>query len=226
MKSTALQDMVVFLSEVPRSFQEMGAMLPSSGHLGRQLCWGIEQIGRPRTVLEVGPGTGAVTRQIVSKLQSEDTLILCEVNPRFVRLLEEKFKTDPVLNACRAHVVVFEGPIQNLPQVYPELKVDFIVSSLPFSNFAPSDVDQILALYRTLLRSGGTISYYEYLGARFCKRIFSAKPTRVRAKAVSGVVTNWQTKASRDGELRRFTTLLNVPPARSVHMSFPPSVGN
>lgn len=215
-----LKDMAVFLSEIPRSFQTMGAMLPSSCYLGEQLCSHIDTLGRPRTVLEVGPGTGAVTRQLVGKLTSEDTLILCEVNPRFVRLLKQKFKEDSDLARCRAKVIFFEGYVQDLPAEFPELSVDFIVSSLPFANFAPNIVHETFSLYHALMPNGGTVSFYEYIGARFCKQLLAPKVTRQRVKAVSGVVTNWQVKASNEGQLDESVTLLNVPPARAVHLSF------
>jgi len=198
----------------------MGAMLPSSCFLGESLCSNIDSLGRPRTILEVGPGTGAVTRQLVAKLTKEDTLILCEVNPRFVKLLKEKFKTDPVLRDCEAEVIFFEGYVQELPKEFPDLSVDFIVSSIPFANLGPNIVQDILSLYRAMMRSGGTVSFYEYIGARRCKQFFSPKVTRQRVRAVSGIVSNWQLIASNEGKFAESVTLLNVPPARAVHLSF------
>ncbi|MEI5136815.1 hypothetical protein RB199_37180 [Streptomyces libani] len=76
----------------------MGAIAPSGPRLGRALTrYVIPSPGSARTVLEVGPGTGAVTRHIAGSLGRLDTLDLVEANPRFVDLLQGAYGGDPRL---------------------------------------------------------------------------------------------------------------------------------
>ena len=53
----------------------------------------------PRRILEIGPGTGAVTRRIVAALGSNDQLDLVELNGNFVRTLNHRFATEPAFQA-------------------------------------------------------------------------------------------------------------------------------
>src|SRR5713226_8428066 len=76
-----------FFRETRRRFLQTGSILPSSRFLGRALA---SELGKPRgpaRILEVGPGTGSVTREILRQLQPGDQLDLVEVNERFVDLL-------------------------------------------------------------------------------------------------------------------------------------------
>ena len=60
-----LSDYVLFLKEFRRTFHTTGALFPSSPGLARALSRYVqrddEAVHSPRRILEVGPGTGAVT---------------------------------------------------------------------------------------------------------------------------------------------------------------------
>src|SRR5581483_5471549 len=73
-----------FFREFRRHFPATGAILPSSRFLARAL---VRPLRSPRPacrILEVGPGTGSVTREIVWRMQSGDRLDAVEINGRFV----------------------------------------------------------------------------------------------------------------------------------------------
>ena len=58
-------DYRVFWREFRENFHTTGAVLPSGRSLAAALCYYLNGDGRPKRILEVGPGTGAVTRTIV-----------------------------------------------------------------------------------------------------------------------------------------------------------------
>ncbi|MGU3432881.1 hypothetical protein ACNHUS_07660 [Actinomycetes bacterium M1A6_2h] len=69
-RSTAL-----FLREAAQHFREVGAVAPSSASLAGALSSPLEVGASPRSVLEVGAGTGSVTAYSDSRVRVFDTRI-------------------------------------------------------------------------------------------------------------------------------------------------------
>ena len=80
-----------FLRECRHHFQDTGALLPSSPFLARALVAELRKPRGPARILEVGPGTGAVTAQILRHMQLGDHLDAVELNGHFVALLQRRF---------------------------------------------------------------------------------------------------------------------------------------
>src|SRR5215813_13843699 len=77
-----------------RNFHTTGAILPSSLFLARAMATDLKVPRRPARILEVGPGTGAVTREIVRLLQDDDRFDAVEINPSFVQHLRLRFQQE------------------------------------------------------------------------------------------------------------------------------------
>ena len=88
-----LSEYRLFFREFRTNYHTTGAILPSGRSLARALARFVaEQPAGPRRILEVGPGTGAVTSRIVAALGPEDQLDLVELNDRFVERLRDRFR--------------------------------------------------------------------------------------------------------------------------------------
>ena len=83
--SNRLADCRLFLQEFRRNFHSTGALAPSGQRLARTLAHYVNHRtdDRPKRILEVGPGTGAVTRQIIRRMHPADRLDLVEINEAF-----------------------------------------------------------------------------------------------------------------------------------------------
>src|SRR5438270_2901754 len=90
-----------FLRESRRHFRNTGALLPSSRFLARALVTELRKPRDPSRILEVGPGTGSVTREILRHLRPDDRLDAVEVNGRFLSLLERRFVQERVFRRRR-----------------------------------------------------------------------------------------------------------------------------
>src|SRR5437588_9106411 len=77
-----------FFREFRRHFRHTGSILPSSIFLARALASELRKPREPGLILEVGPGTGSVTHQILRHLLPDDRLDLVELNGDFVSLLK------------------------------------------------------------------------------------------------------------------------------------------
>jgi phosphatidylethanolamine/phosphatidyl-N-methylethanolamine N-methyltransferase len=211
-----------FFRETRRHFSDTGALLPSSRFLARALA---SELGKPRNIkgapptscriLEVGPGTGSVTREILRHMQPGDRLDAVELNSRFVALLKRRFAKEWLFHFHREQVKVIHSAVQDLPG---EAVYDFIVSGLPLNNFPVAQVREIFRVYRRLLKPGGTLTYYEYVLIRQLKTPFVNRRERRRLYRVGRVVGEY----IRDYQIRRQKVLINVPPAIVRHLHLKP----
>ncbi|UCC32357.1 MAG: hypothetical protein JSU86_08750, partial [Phycisphaerales bacterium] len=78
-----------FLTSYLRKPNVVGAIAPSSRALAVALCEPYRRFRGPAKILEVGAGTGAVTRHLGSLLGDQDELDICEIHPDFADILEQ-----------------------------------------------------------------------------------------------------------------------------------------
>jgi phospholipid N-methyltransferase len=213
-----LNDYSLFLKEFRRTFHTTGALLPSSPGLGRALARYVaaahnREPQRGRRILEVGPGTGAVTRHIARRMIAEDRLDLVELNDRFVARLEQLFQHDPQLQPVSPRASIIHAPVQQLAGGEP---YDLIVSGLPLNNFAARDVETVLDAFQRLLRSDGTLSFFEYIAVRPVRGLIAGRAEKERLSRISHVLG----RLFAEHEIRREAIWINMPPAWVHHVQF------
>src|SRR6516165_8228434 len=103
-----------FFRQFRQQYDTTGSVLPSSRALARALTRPMRQQDRPRRVLEVGPGTGAVTREIVRQLRADDRLDIVEINASFVDVLRRRFEHEPAFRRRRQQTRLIHAPIQEV----------------------------------------------------------------------------------------------------------------
>jgi phospholipid N-methyltransferase len=201
-------DFGVFFRQFRENFESTGAIAPSGRYLGRSLARFVTPTNQPRRILEVGPGTGAVTKEILRALQPQDQLDLVELNDQFVARLREKLQNDHLYKQRAGQIKIIHDMVQAVEgeQVY-----DLIISGLPLNNFQPEVIKSILRTFQRLLAPAGTISFFEYM---FFRALRSARPGRMRD--VSAVVQPWLQK----NEFRRDWVWVNMPSAWVHHVRF------
>jgi len=210
-----IADCRLFLSEFRRNFRTTGAILPSGRRLSAALVRFVREAGngQPRRLLEVGPGTGAVTRHLIGNMRPGDCLDLVELNQSFVDCLKDRFRADPEFRPAASRCRVLHCAIENLPA---ETNYDVIVSGLPMNNFAVAEVEHILGVLRRLAGPGTIVSFFEYMGIRRMKAAFSGRAERARLRGIGQVVG----RLLKDHEVRRDHVWSNVPPASVHHVRF------
>ena len=200
-----------FFRQFRERYDTTGSVLPSSRALARALTRPMRELAGPRRVIEVGPGTGAVTRHICSSLHPSDRVDLCELNAAFVDVLHRRLAEERPFCDVASCVSVHHRPIEALPIDAP---YDHIVSGLPLNNFEVGEVEHILALFSRLLKPNGTLSFFEYIGIRKLRAVVSNRPGRRRLQGITSALDN----ILRPGEFRRDHVWRNVPPAYVHHV--------
>ncbi len=203
----------LFWQEFRRTFHSTGAVLPSGRRLCRALAKYAGDNGWPRRLLEVGPGTGVATDEIIRRMGPGDTLDLVELNDRFVAALGERLRTEDAWRRVAPRVRIHHLPVE---QLLPEEPFDAIVSGLPLNNFAVEAVRTILERLAGLAAPGSTLSFFEYVGVRKAKALVAKADERRRLAGVEGALA----AVRRDRQFDRDCILLNVPPAWVHHLRF------
>lgn len=209
----SLREYVTFFREFRSRFETTGAIAPSSRFLASAMLKPLRQrvTQAPVRVLEIGPGTGAVTDWLVHQIKPGDTLDLVELNDTFADVLRKKFETDDdyrlIAERSQVHVV----PLQ---EFHAELPYDFIISGLPLNNFPADLVDEIFDAYFRLLAPGGTLSYFEYMYVRSLRKRVGARPSRERLTRIDKTMGHFVNRY----RVRRDWIFVNLPPAWVQHL--------
>jgi phospholipid N-methyltransferase len=207
-------DYRVFLREFRRTFESTGAVMPSGPALSRALAHFVREgdvSTNGRRILEVGPGTGAVTGHIVRAMRAGDRLDLVERNDEFVTRLRERLVNDDTLRPCAERIALHHVGVEELPEDRP---YDVIVSGLPLNNFSVAFVEQLLGKLQRLLAPGGTLSFFEYVAVRRVKAALSRQAERERLRGIGRLLG----ELLGAHETRRDRVLANVPPAWVHHV--------
>ena len=203
----------LFWREFRRTFHSTGAVLPSGPRLCRALARYVSGNGEPRRILEVGPGTGVVTDQIIAQLGPQDTLDLVELNDRFVAALQKRLAHENPWRRVASRVRIHHMPVEQLSAEHP---YDTIISGLPLNNFPVEVVQSILTHLKGLAGDNATLSFFEYVGVRRVKSLAANGDERKRLFGITQAIAN----ACAESQFKQECVVLNVPPAWVHHLRF------
>ncbi len=89
-KPLRLDDEVRFLRSWIEKPLHMGAVMPSGKVLARTMARYVDPHS-DAPVIELGPGTGAITTALIARGVDQKRLVLVEYNPGFCALLRERY---------------------------------------------------------------------------------------------------------------------------------------
>lgn len=205
-----LSNLYTFLQGTVSDFCTTGAIAPSSPALAKAITTVVAQREKPAYILEVGAGTGVFTKKLVEILRAEDKLDVCEINPNFMKYIQEMAERSPSFKKFPGTIRYLLCPVQQIEGIE---KYDFIVSSLPLNAFTPQLVSEILEVLLRLVKPQGWISYFEYIGVRVPKKLLAGRKERERIDGVTKLVTDF----IRRYEVYHIPVLCNLPPAYARH---------
>jgi phosphatidylethanolamine/phosphatidyl-N-methylethanolamine N-methyltransferase len=90
LKKPRLDDEVRFLRSWIEKPLRMGAVMPSGKLLARTMAQFVD-VDSSGPVVELGPGTGAITKALIDRGIDQKRLVLVEYNPGFCALLRDRY---------------------------------------------------------------------------------------------------------------------------------------
>lgn len=212
----SLQERILLLKHYRSDFSRVGTLTHSSRWLADAITAPLaraRQRSEPIRTLEVGVGTGTLTRALARLLRPQDRLTACEINDDFVNWIRRQLIEDQTLAAARDRIEIVHAPLQSIERnpIY-----DFIISSLPFNSFPPELVRESLEIFRSVSKPGATVSFYEYIGVRPLWAMVGGRAERARLRAVSAVLRECFAEFLTATDV----VLLNCPPAYVRHLQW------
>lgn len=213
-----LRERIAFFGQMRANFEDTGAVQPSSRFLARAMTAPLRRRrARDETtdaataarILEIGPGTGAVTRSIVSAMGPSDELVCYEINAEFVQILENALRCDPTLCVAADRITIHNAPAQELDNSAP---FDFAVCSAPLNNFDAPTIRAILQPMLGALVPQGTATLFEYAFFPALRRALASGPAAQRLADAAAEKSRWLQRHGTGSVV----VLGNLPPAR-VH---------
>ena len=165
-----MSDFTLFLGKFLKQGTAIASLAPSSPWLSRATVRNIDWTAA-RVIVELGAGTGPITRVLAAKALPGCRVVVLERDPDFCRLLQERFAGPTGLD-------VVEGDVRDLAAILADRGIgqtDYIVSGLPVPSF-PRDLQQAVYLrfYRKYFEDVQFVFEPRNLppaGAYFCRRV-------------------------------------------------------
>jgi phospholipid N-methyltransferase len=153
-----LRDGLGFFGRFLRNPMSVGAVLPSSRYLSRAMVGHLD-LAPGELAVEYGPGTGPATQVIRQLLPKHARYLGIELDPRFHKLLTERFPTmDFHLGSA--------GDLQEILAARGLPKPARILSGLPFASLPPKVQDSIIeGIVWALKGSSGDFRTFQYVHA-------------------------------------------------------------
>jgi len=176
-----MEKAMVFWRGYLKNPRSIGAVAPSSKHLARKMVQALD--AKPGDLcVELGPGTGVFTEQMIAKGIPEDKIVLIEFNPRFAFLLKQRFP----------RATLIQGDASKLPRILHQIGLDHtprIISGLPLRSMKWREKTAIALSVSHALSPGGIFVQFTYFNGEplpktVCKRY------NLNAERVSLVVRN------------------------------------
>ncbi len=143
------------------------SLIPSSTFASKAMLHGID-FSSVQTVVELGPGTGVFTEEILKRCKPSTKVLLIELERDYVTLLQRKFGNRVVVENASAHL------LDSILAKHGITKVDLIISGLPFS--LPHEVkEQLFASLCAHTKRGTQYRFFTY-NPPLMKRVYAGLP--------------------------------------------------
>lgn len=147
-------DEIRFLRNWGANPLKTGAVAPSSQELSRLMA-GYVELDRPGVIVELGPGTGAVTQALVDRGVPEERLVLIEYSPDFCDLLRARFPRAQVVHGNAYALGDVMNEIGNPP-------IASVVSGLPLFTRPLPERQALMSDAMRLMAPGAPFIQFSY----------------------------------------------------------------
>ena len=166
----------IFWTEGFKNIRGVGTVCSTSSFAARVMAPKISPGDGPKVIVELGVGTGSITKEILKHLRPKDCYIGIEANDKFLEVCKEGLcvghpRTEKAEQSSyddnRNISVNFEhGLAQNIQEILKKYKikeVDEIICTIPFRILPKGDTKEILQNVKKSLKKSGHFTFIRYL---------------------------------------------------------------
>ncbi|MDX1349848.1 MAG: rRNA adenine N-6-methyltransferase family protein [Putridiphycobacter sp.] len=145
-----------FLKTFFKERKQVGAVAPSSRFLVKKMCDSID-FKSAKVIIELGPGTGVFTREILKRASDHTKIFVFELNEDFYRILKNKFSDKRIIlvNESAEH-------LEMTLKSHQVSEADAIISSLPLTVIPEPVKSNIVKASHQILKRDGIYVQYQY----------------------------------------------------------------
>ena len=149
-----MNENIQFLQAFIKNPLKVGSIAPSSPELAQKMIEGIRP-DENNIVLELGVGTGAITKFLQDIVPNEKSYLGIELDPNLVKSLRIKFPEMKIIrgNAC---------DLEKIHQKSALGKVGYIICCLPFVSLPNEVGEKILSEIDRFMQQGCTFRTFQY----------------------------------------------------------------
>jgi len=131
-------------------------MSPSSKYLTAKMLKTVD-FKKVKLIVELGPGTGVFTKEILSQMPADAKLLVFELNDNFFNLLQRDIQDERM-------ILVHDSAEKISEYIKKEgfLFADYVISSLPLANFPKKLTETILKESYDSLKNQGKYIQFQY----------------------------------------------------------------
>ena len=145
-----------FLKQFWSEKKMVGSMIPSSRYLAKKMLQNVN-FKKARVIVELGPGTGIFTRKILEQMHEDAKLFVFELNDQFYQRLQEEIQDE--------RLILIHDSAEFIQKHLNEggcLNADYVISSLPLTNFPNKLKESILKAAHHCLKNEGKFIQFQY----------------------------------------------------------------
>jgi phosphatidylethanolamine/phosphatidyl-N-methylethanolamine N-methyltransferase len=147
-------DEIRFIKGVMSQPKTVGAIMPTSARTATKMA-SIIDTGSGLPVLELGPGTGVITKAILARGVKPEDLVSVEYSTQFVQHLQAKYPGVNFINGDAFNIV------ETLKE-YRGQKFDCVISGIPLLNFPMHMRVSLIESLLDLMPAGRPVVQFSY----------------------------------------------------------------
>lgn len=163
-----LSDLWLFTANFIKHPSMVGGLLPSSPFLVDEVLKQVDW-SQAKVIVEYGPGIGSFTKRVLQRMRPDARLIAFEINPDFVKFLQESVQ-DPRFRLVNRSACEVDAVLKELGYD----AADYVISGIPFSVLPHALRDSIVRKTYSVLRPQGSFLVYQVSSAvlPYLERVF------------------------------------------------------
>jgi phospholipid N-methyltransferase len=149
-----MNENIEFLQAFLKNPLKVGSIAPSSPELAQQMVAGIRP-NEQKVVLELGVGTGAITKFLREAVPNKESYLGIEIDKKLVKSLKENFPELKIVrgNACDAFSIYQRTNFG---------KIGYIICCLPFVSLPNEVGEKILSEVDKFMKQGCVFRTFQY----------------------------------------------------------------
>jgi phospholipid N-methyltransferase len=138
--------------------KKVGAAFSTGKHVIKKMLGNID-FDKANSLVEYGPGKGVITKHLLERMRKDAVLFVFETNEMFIKEL---------LNISDKRLVIINEGAEDartiLKNRYKINKVDYVISTIPFTFFDRRKRKRIITKTYNMLNENGKFITYQYTG--------------------------------------------------------------